>query len=84
MRRMLLVLSWALVALAPAREADAVDCARTTTQGQNFIVCHADALHERHCTEALFLDGTISSLCWPALKRADDHSALGPMIAIVE
>jgi uncharacterized protein YigE (DUF2233 family) len=37
-----------------------------------------------HCTDALFLDGTISSLYAPALKRADDHAALGPMIAIVE
>jgi uncharacterized protein YigE (DUF2233 family) len=36
------------------------------------------------CTDALFLDGTISSLYAPALKRADGHAALGPMIAIVE
>ena len=36
------------------------------------------------CTEALFLDGSISSLYAPALKRADRHSALGPMIAVVE
>lgn len=35
------------------------------------------------CTDALFLDGTISSLYAPALKRADDHAALGPMIAVV-
>lgn len=38
---------------------------------------------ELHCTDALFLDGTISSLYAPALRRADDHAALGPMIAVV-
>jgi len=37
-----------------------------------------------HCRDALFLDGTISSLYAPALQRADDPAALGPMIAIVE
>ncbi len=39
---------------------------------------------ELHCTDALYLDGTISSLYAPALRRADDHSPLGPMIAVVE
>ena len=36
------------------------------------------------CTDALYLDGTISSLYAPALKRADAHARLGPMFAVVE
>jgi uncharacterized protein YigE (DUF2233 family) len=34
------------------------------------------------CSEALYLDGSISSLYAPALKRADGHAALGPMFAV--
>lgn len=34
--------------------------------------------------DALYLDGTISSLYLPALKRADDHRLLGPIIGVVE
>ena len=37
-----------------------------------------------HCPDALFLDGTISSLYSPALKRDDFHMALGPIIAVTE
>ena len=36
-----------------------------------------------HCPDALFLDGTISSLHAPALKRSDKKIDLGPMIGIV-
>ena len=36
------------------------------------------------CTEALFLDGTISSLHSTALKRSDFRMDLGPIIGIVE
>lgn len=36
------------------------------------------------CTEALFLDGTISSLHSTALKRSDFKMDLGPIIGIVE
>ena len=34
------------------------------------------------CTNALFLDGSISSLYAPELNRADDLTPLGPMIGI--
>ena len=37
-----------------------------------------------HCPDALFLDGTISSLHAPALKRNDFHMDLGPIIGVTE
>lgn len=37
-----------------------------------------------HCPDALFLDGDISSLYAPALKRNDFHRDLGPIIAVTE
>jgi uncharacterized protein YigE (DUF2233 family) len=36
------------------------------------------------CAEALYLDGSISSLYFPHLERADAHAQLGPMFAVVE
>ena len=45
------------------------------------------ALHFRDvlgCSEALYLDGAISSLFAPPLERADARAKLGPMIAVVE
>ncbi len=36
------------------------------------------------CREALFLDGTISSLHSTALKRSDFRMDLGPIIAVTE
>jgi uncharacterized protein YigE (DUF2233 family) len=36
------------------------------------------------CTEALYLDGSISSLYVPRMKRADARSDLGPMFGVVE
>jgi uncharacterized protein YigE (DUF2233 family) len=36
------------------------------------------------CSEALYLDGAISSLFAPQLKRADARAKLGPMVAVVE
>jgi uncharacterized protein YigE (DUF2233 family) len=36
------------------------------------------------CTEALYLDGSISSLFAPSLKRADARATLGPILAVVE
>jgi uncharacterized protein YigE (DUF2233 family) len=36
------------------------------------------------CDEALYLDGSISSLYAPPLRRADDRADLGPMFAVVE
>jgi len=35
------------------------------------------------CSEALYLDGSISSLYAPELKRADDHASLGPIFGVV-
>jgi uncharacterized protein YigE (DUF2233 family) len=36
------------------------------------------------CDEALYLDGSISSLYSTQLERADHHAALGPMFAVTE
>jgi uncharacterized protein YigE (DUF2233 family) len=36
------------------------------------------------CQNALFLDGSVSSLYAPALKRSDWHAPLGPIIGAVE
>ena len=36
------------------------------------------------CPDALFLDGTVSSLYAPGLKRDDFRAVLGPMIGVVE
>jgi uncharacterized protein YigE (DUF2233 family) len=41
-------------------------------------------LEELGCTEALYFDGSISSLYSAALKRADARASLGPMVAVVE
>lgn len=37
-----------------------------------------------HCPDALFLDGTVSSLYAPSLKRDDFRMDLGPMIGVIE
>jgi len=37
---------------------------------------------ELGCTDALFLDGTVSSLWDPGAGRRDSYSSLGPMIAV--
>lgn len=37
-----------------------------------------------HCPDALFFDGTVSSLFAPQLHRNDYHTDLGPMIGVVE
>jgi len=37
-----------------------------------------------HCPDALFLDGTVSSLYSPLLRRNDRKIDLGPMIGVVE
>jgi uncharacterized protein YigE (DUF2233 family) len=36
------------------------------------------------CRDALYLDGAISSLYWPALARDDQHARLGPIFAVIE
>lgn len=37
---------------------------------------------ELHCRDALFLDGTVSSLWDPGAGRQDGYASLGPMIAV--
>ena len=37
-----------------------------------------------HCPDALFLDGTVSSLYAPALNRNDFRMDLGPIIGVTE
>jgi len=39
---------------------------------------------ELHCREALYLDGAVSSLYSPTLKRNDRSSKLGPLFGVVE
>jgi uncharacterized protein YigE (DUF2233 family) len=46
-----------------------------------FATLFRDALH---CPDALFLDGTVSSLYAPSLSRNDRKIDLGPMIAVVQ
>lgn len=38
---------------------------------------------ELDCTDALFLDGSVSSLWAPALERQDDNEELGPMVVVL-
>ena len=47
----------------------------------SFATLFRDTLH---CPNALFFDGTISSLHAPPLKRSDQKIDLGPMIGVVE
>ncbi|HKH44717.1 MAG TPA: phosphodiester glycosidase family protein [Thermoanaerobaculia bacterium] len=47
----------------------------------DFATLFRDKLHS---PDALFLDGTISSLYAPALKRSDSRADLGPIIAVAE
>jgi uncharacterized protein YigE (DUF2233 family) len=37
-----------------------------------------------HCADALYLDGTVSSLWAPDLKRMDDSYALGPLVVVTD
>ena len=39
---------------------------------------------ELHCRDALYLDGAVSSLLYPELRRADSTADLGPMIGAVK
>jgi uncharacterized protein YigE (DUF2233 family) len=39
---------------------------------------------ELHCTDALYLDGTVSSLWYPAGDRLDSGYPLGPLIAVMK
>jgi uncharacterized protein YigE (DUF2233 family) len=37
-----------------------------------------------HCPNALFLDGTVSSLWAPALRRRDDARLIGPIVTVLD
>lgn len=37
-----------------------------------------------HCRDALYLDGTVSSLWEPARRRRDARAALGPMVVVLD
>ncbi|MEZ5960775.1 MAG: phosphodiester glycosidase family protein [Hyphomonadaceae bacterium] len=39
---------------------------------------------ELHCRDALFLDGTVSSVWAPSIGRYDDNHELGPMVAVFD
>lgn len=39
---------------------------------------------ELNCQDALFLDGTVSSLWAPSVGRYDDNHELGPMVAVLD
>ncbi|MBC7768583.1 MAG: phosphodiester glycosidase family protein [Phycisphaerales bacterium] len=39
---------------------------------------------ELGCTDALFLDGSVSSLWAPSLDRQDDNPQLGPLVVVLE
>lgn len=39
---------------------------------------------ELECQDALFLDGTVSSLWAPSIGRSDDNHALGPMVVVLD
>lgn len=66
-------------------------CAPTPAEAVFVITAAAVTFHEfagyflehLHCTEALYLDGSISSLYAPQLARADDWFRLGPIIGVV-
>lgn len=39
---------------------------------------------ELHCRDALFLDGTVSSVWAPGIGRYDDNHDLGPMVVVMD
>lgn len=55
-----------------------------TNQPVNFYELARFFKNELHIDNALYLDGTISSLYLPAINRNDQHRMLGPIIGIVE
>lgn len=50
----------------------------------NFYEFAAFFRGELHCRDALYLDGTVSSLYSTSLHRNDDHAELGPMLGVVD
>ena len=60
---------------------------RTTLHSAAPVTFHEFAAYFRdrlHCAEALYLDGSISSLYSRELGRSDRRRDLGPIIAVVE
>jgi uncharacterized protein YigE (DUF2233 family) len=39
---------------------------------------------ELGCTDALFFDGSVSSIWAPSLDRRDDAHAIGPMVVVLD
>jgi uncharacterized protein YigE (DUF2233 family) len=66
-------------------------CAPTSTEAVFVVTAAAVTFYEfaeyflnrLHCTEALYLDGSISSLYAPQLGRADQWFNMGPIIGVV-
>ena len=65
----------------PLREVVVFAISEAPVNFYEFATMFRDTLH---CSDALFLDGTISSLHSTALKRSDARVDLGPIIAIAE
>jgi len=53
-------------------------------QPVNFYQFASLFVHDLHCPDALYLDGSISSLYAPELKRDDARANLGPIIGVVQ
>ena len=65
---------------APAPGAVAFVISESPVTFYEFAVFFRDSLH---CREALYLDGSVSSLYAPQLNREDHFSDMGPMLGVV-
>ena len=65
---------------APSPDAVAFVISESPVTFYEFASFFRDSLH---CREALYLDGTISSLYAPSLNREDRGSDMGPMLGVV-
>lgn len=54
-----------------------------SNQPVNFFEFAAYFRDQLNCTDALYLDGSISSLYWPTQKRFDHHADMGPILGVV-
>jgi uncharacterized protein YigE (DUF2233 family) len=66
---------------APSPDAASFVISESPVTFYEFASFFRDSLH---CREALYLDGTISSLYAPGLKREDSGSDMGPMLGVVK
>jgi uncharacterized protein YigE (DUF2233 family) len=64
---------------APSPDSAAFVISESPVSFYEFASFFRDSLH---CREALYLDGTISSLYAPSLKREDRGSDMGPMLGV--